>query len=166
MALIDIIINGKNVKAEAGSTILEAAKKVGIEIPTLCYLNLHDLDIKNNPGGCRICVVEVVGRRNLAPSCVTEVMPGMEIKTNTVKVINARKTVLELILSDHPNDCLKCAKNGRCDLQKLAQDLGVREIPFEGEQSTYREDFSPSIIRDMDKCIMCRRCETMCNTVQ
>lgn len=166
MALIDIIINGKNVKAEAGSTILEAAKKVGIEIPTLCYLNLHDLDIKNNPGGCRICVVEVVGRRNLAPSCVTEVMPGMEIKTNTVKVINARKTVLELILSDHPNDCLKCAKNGKCDLQKLAQDLGVREIPFEGEQSTYREDFSPSIIRDMDKCIMCRRCETMCNTVQ
>lgn len=166
MALIDIIINGKNVKAEAGSTILEAAKKVGIEIPTLCYLNLHDLDIKNNPGGCRICVVEVVGRKNLAPSCVTEVMPGMEIKTNTLKVINARKTVLELILSDHPNDCLKCAKNGRCDLQKLAQDLGVREIPFEGEQSTYREDFSPSIIRDMDKCIMCRRCETMCNTVQ
>lgn len=166
MALIDIIINGKNVKAEAGSTILEAAKKVGIEIPTLCYLNLHDLDIKNNPGGCRICVVEVVGRRNLAPSCVTEVMPGMEIKTNTLKVINARKTVLELILSDHPNDCLKCAKNGKCDLQKLAQDLGVREIPFEGEQSTYREDFSPSIIRDMDKCIMCRRCEIMCNTVQ
>lgn len=166
MALIDIIINGKNVKAEAGSTILEAAKKVGIEIPTLCYLNLHDLDIKNNPGGCRICVVEVVGRRNLAPSCVTEVMPGMEIKTNTLKVINARKTVLELILSDHPNDCLKCAKNGNCDLQKLAQDLNVRDIPFEGQQSTYRQDFSPSIIRNMDKCIMCRRCETMCNTVQ
>ena len=166
MALIDIIINGKNVKAEAGSTILEAAKKVGIEIPTLCYLNLHDLDIKNNPGGCRICVVEVVGRKNLAPSCVTEVMPGMEIKTNTLKVINARKTVLELILSDHPNDCLKCAKNGNCDLQKLAQDLNVRDIPFEGQQSTYRQDFSPSIIRNMDKCIMCRRCETMCNTVQ
>lgn len=166
MALIDIIINGKNVKAEAGSTILEAAKKVGIEIPTLCYLNLHDLDIKNNPGGCRICVVEVVGRKNLAPSCVTEVMPGMEIKTNTLKVINARKTVLELILSDHPNDCLKCAKNGNCDLQKLAQDLNVRDIPFEGQQSTYRQDFSPSIIRNMDKCIMCRRCEIMCNTVQ
>lgn len=129
-------------------------------------MNLHDLDIKNNPGGCRICVVEVVGRKNLAPSCVTEVMPGMEIKTNTLKVINARKTVLELILSDHPNDCLKCAKNGNCDLQKLAQDLNVRDIPFEGQQSTYRQDFSPSIIRNMDKCIMCRRCETMCNTVQ
>ena len=166
MALIDIKINGKNVKAEAGSTILDAAKAIGIEIPTLCYMNLHDLGIKNNPGGCRICVVEVAGRRNLAPACVTEVLPGMEIKTNTVKVINARKTVLELILSDHPNDCLKCAKSGKCHLQKLAQDLGVREIPFEGVQSTYKPDFSPSIIRDMNKCVMCRRCETMCNNVQ
>src|SRR5574344_2703809 len=99
MALIDIIINGKNVKAEAGSTILEAAKKVGIEIPTLCYLNLHDLDIKNNPGGCRICVVEVVGRRNLAPSCVTECMEGMVVHPHTLRVINARRTVLELMLS-------------------------------------------------------------------
>lgn len=166
MALINIKINGKDIKAEAGSTILEAAKKVGIEIPTLCYMNLHEMGIKNNPGGCRICVVEVVGRRNLAPACVTEVLPGMEIKTNTMKIINARKTVLELLLSDHPNDCLKCSKSGQCHLQKLAQDLNVREIPFEGEQSTYKEDFSPSIIRDMDKCIMCRRCETMCNQVQ
>ena len=166
MALIDIKINGKDVKVEAGSTIFEAAKTIGIEIPTLCYMNLHDLGIKNNPGGCRICVVEVVGRRNLAPACVTEVLPGMEINTNTIKVINARKTVLELILSDHPNDCLKCAKSGKCHLQKLAQDLGVREIPFEGEQSTYKPDFSLSIIRDMDKCVMCRRCETMCNKVQ
>ncbi|MDR2834749.1 MAG: [FeFe] hydrogenase, group A [Bacteroidales bacterium] len=166
MALIDIKINGKEVKAEAGSTILEAAHTVGIEIPTLCYMNLHDVGIKNNPGGCRVCVVEVVGRKNLAPACVTEIMPGMEIKTNTIKVINARKTVLELILSDHPFDCLICAKNGKCQLQKLAQDCGVREIHFPGEQSTYKPDFSPSIIRNMDKCIMCRRCETMCNKVQ
>ena len=166
MALIDIKINGKDVKAEQGITILEAAKLVGIEIPTLCYMNLHDLGIKNNPGGCRICVVEVVGRRNLAPACVTEITPGMEVKTNTIKVINARKTVLELILSDHPFDCLICAKNGNCHLQKLAQDLGVREVHFQGEQSSYKEDLSPSIIRDMNKCVMCRRCETMCNNVQ
>jgi len=166
MTLIDIKINGKEVKAEAGSTILEAARTIGIEIPTLCYMNLHDLGIKNNPGGCRICVVEVAGRRNLAPACVTEITPNMEIKTHTIKVLNARKTVLELLLSDHPFDCLICAKNGKCHLQKLAQDCGVREVPFQGEQSTYKPDFSPSIHRDMDKCVMCRRCETMCNKVQ
>ncbi len=166
MTLINIKINGKELQVEAGTTILHAAKKIGIEIPTLCYMNLHDLGIEHNPGGCRICVVEIAGRRNLAPACVTKVAEGMDIKTHTMRVLNARKTVMELILSDHPFECLTCAKNGTCDLQKLAQELGVREIHFKGEQSTYKEDFSPSIIRDMDKCIMCRRCETMCNKVQ
>ncbi|MDR2009830.1 MAG: [FeFe] hydrogenase, group A [Bacteroidales bacterium] len=166
MTLINIKINGREMQVEEGTTILQAAKKIGIEIPTLCYMNLHDLGIEHNPGGCRICVVEVSGRRNLAPACVTKVIEGMDIKTHTMRVLNARKTVLELILSDHPFECLTCAKNGTCDLQRLAQELGVREIHFEGEQSTYKEDFSPSIIRDMDKCIMCRRCETMCNKVQ
>ena len=166
MSLINIKINGKELQVESGTTILQAARKIGIEIPTLCYMNLHDLGIEHNPGGCRICVVEVEGRRNLAPSCVTKVWEGMEVKTHTMRVLNARKTVMELILSDHPFECLTCAKNGTCDLQKLAQDLGVREIHYEGEQSTYKEDFSPAIIRDMDKCIMCRRCETMCNEVQ
>ncbi len=166
MSLINIKINGKNVQVETGKTILQAAKQIGIEIPTLCYMNLHDLNIEHNPGGCRICVVEVAGRRNLAPACVTKVSEGMEIKTHTMRVLNARKTVMELILSDHPFECLTCAKNGTCDLQKMAQDLGVREIHYQGEQTTYKEDNSPSIIRDMDKCIMCRRCETMCNEVQ
>lgn len=166
MSLINIKINGKDIQVAAGTTVLQAAKKVGIEIPTLCHMNLHDLNIEHNPGGCRICVVEVAGRRNLAPACVTKVTEGMEVKTHTMRVLNARKTVLELILSDHPFECLTCAKNGTCDLQKLAQDLGVREIHYQGEQSTYKEDNSPSIIRDMDKCIMCRRCETMCNEVQ
>ncbi|MCK9499040.1 MAG: [FeFe] hydrogenase, group A, partial [Bacteroidales bacterium] len=166
MSLINIKINGKDVQVEAGKTILQAAKQIGIEIPTLCYMNLHDLNIEHNPGGCRICVVEVAGRRNLAPACVTKVTEGMEVKTHTMRVLNARKTVMELILSDHPFECLTCAKNGTCDLQKLAQDLGVREIHYQGEQTTYKEDNSPSIIRDMDKCIMCRRCETMCNDVQ
>lgn len=166
MSLINIKINGKDIQVAAGTTVLQAAKKVGIEIPTLCHMNLHDLNIEHNPGGCRICVVEVAGRRNLAPACVTKVTEGMEVKTHTMRVLNARKTVLELILSDHPFECLTCAKNGTCDLQKLAQDLGVREIHYQGEQSSYKEDNSPSIIRDMDKCIMCRRCETMCNEVQ
>ena len=166
MTLINIKINGKELQVEEGTTVLQAAKKVGIEIPTLCYMNLHDLGIEHNPGGCRICVVEIGGRKNLAPACVTKVAQGMDIKTHTMRVLNARKTVLELLLSDHPFECLTCAKNGTCDLQRLAQELGVREIHFEGEQSTYKEDFSPSIIRDMDKCIMCRRCETMCNKVQ
>ncbi len=166
MAMININIDGRTVQVEQGTTVLEAAKSVNIDIPTLCYMNLEDMNITHNPGGCRMCVVEINGRRNLAPSCVTKCTEGMEIKTHTMRVLNARKTVLELILSDHPFDCLICAKNGTCDLQKMAQDLGIREIHYKGEQSTYKGDESPSIIRDMDKCIMCRRCETMCNEVQ
>lgn len=166
MNQIKVVIDGKEVVVEKGTTILEAARKLNIIIPTLCHMHLDHVNVENKPGGCRICVVEVKGRRNLAPACVTECTEGMEIKTHSARVLNARKTVMELILSDHPADCLVCPKNGKCDLQKLAQDLGIREIPFKGEQSTYRIDMSPSIIRDADKCIMCRRCETMCNTVQ
>ena len=166
MELVKITIDGKTVEVEMGATIYDAAKLIGIDIPTLCYMNMGDMNIKHNPGGCRMCVVEVEGRRNLAPSCVTPVANGMTVNTHNMRVLNARRTVLELMLSDHPFDCLICAKSGNCDLQALAQRLGIREIPYEGEQSTYRKDTSPSIIRDMDKCIMCRRCETMCNEVQ
>ncbi len=164
--MVKLTIDGKAVEVEAGSTILDAAKKVGINIPTLCHMEMKDMCIENKPAGCRICVVEVEGRRNLAPSCATAVSEGMVVKTNTIRVLNARRVVMELILSDHPADCLVCAKNGNCDLQSMAQRLDVTEIRYAGVQSTYREDFSPSIIRDMDKCIMCRRCETMCNEVQ
>ena len=166
MDLIKLTIDGKEVEVAKGTTILDAAKQIGINIPTLCYLNLHDLKINNSPAGCRICVVEVAGRRNLAPSCATQCMPGMIVNTHSIRVMNARRTVLELILSDHPFECLVCAKSGNCDLQKVAQDQGIRMIHYEGEKSTYRKDTSPSIIRDMDKCIMCRRCETMCNDFQ
>lgn len=166
MELIKLTIDNKAIEVEKGTTILNAAKQNGINIPTLCYLELEDLKIKNKPGGCRICVVEIEGRKNLAPACVTECHPGMVIHTHNVRVINTRRTVLELILSDHPFDCLICPKNGNCDLQTMAQKLGVREIPFKGVQSTYRKDYSPSIIRDVDKCIMCRRCEMMCNDFQ
>ncbi|RXQ97369.1 2Fe-2S iron-sulfur cluster binding domain-containing protein [Ancylomarina salipaludis] len=164
--MIKLTIDNKELEVAKGTTILQAAKEIGIEIPTLCYMHLNDMNIEHKPGGCRICVVEVEGRRNLAPSCNSKCEAGMNIKTHSMRVLNARKTVMELMLSDHPFDCLVCAKSGNCDLQTIAQNLGVREIHYKGEQSTYKVDYSPSIIRDMDKCIMCRRCETMCNDVQ
>ncbi|MCX6278346.1 MAG: NADH-dependent [FeFe] hydrogenase, group A6 [Bacteroidetes bacterium] len=166
MEMVKLTIDGKPVEVEKDTTILKAARIIGIDIPTLCYFQLKDLDIENRPGGCRICVVEVSGRRNLAPACCTNVTQGMVVNTHSIRVLNARRTVLELILSDHPAECLTCAKSGNCELQTMAQQLGVREIPFQGEQSKYRKDTSPAIIRDVDKCIMCRRCEMMCNDVQ
>lgn len=166
MDTVNLSIDNKPVVVKSGTTILEAASGVGLHIPTLCHMKLDDLNIENKPGGCRICVVEVEGRRNLAPACCTDVSEGMKINTHSMRVINARRTVMELILSDHPFDCLICAKSGNCDLQDMAHNLGIREIHYKGEQSTYREDTSPAIIREVDKCIMCRRCETMCNEVQ
>ena len=164
--MIRLTIDKKTVEVEPGTTILKAAHKAGVEIPTLCHFELCDMGIENKPGGCRICVVEVEGRRNLAPSCMTEVQEGMVINTHNIRVLNARTTVLKLIISDHPFDCLVCAKSGDCELQDLARQFGIRTVPYGGEQSHYRKDTSPSIIRDVDKCIMCRRCEMMCNEVQ
>lgn len=164
--MINLTIDNKPVQVAEGTTILKAARQAGIDIPTLCYFELDGMKFENKPGGCRVCVVEVKGRRNLAPACATDCMEGMEVFTHTARVINARKTVVELILSDHPNDCLQCEKNGDCELQTLAARLGVREIPFKGEQSTYRKDRTLSVERDMDKCVMCRRCENMCNNFQ
>ena len=170
--MIKLTIDNKPVEVAEGTTILKAARQAGIHIPTLCYFELAGMNFENKPGGCRVCVVEVAKdfngrpRRNLAPACATECVEGMEVLTHSQRVINARRTVVELILSDHPTDCLTCAKSGQCELQKLAQNLGIREIPYKGEQSTYRVDMSPSIIRDVDKCIMCRRCENVCNNIQ
>lgn len=166
MEVVNLIIDNKPVVVKKGTTILQAASEIGIHIPTLCYMKLDDLNIENKPGGCRICVVEVQGRRNLAPACCTDVHEGMVINTHSIRAINARRTVMELILSDHPSDCLICAKSGNCDLQDMAHNLGIRKIHYQGEQSHYREDTSPAIIREVDKCIMCRRCEMMCNEVQ
>ena len=168
METVKLTIDNRQVEVPSGTTIYKAAKTLGIDIPVLCYMDLGDMNIENKPGGCRICVVEVEGRRNLAPSCSTNCAEGMVVKTHTMRVINARRTIMELILSDHPKDCLTCAKSGNCELQDMAVKLGVRNIPGQeyAEMSTYKTDFSPSIIREMDKCIMCRRCETMCNTVQ
>jgi len=168
MEKIKVTIDKIEVEVDKGTTIYKAAKQVGIDIPVLCYMNLEHLNIENRPGGCRVCVVEVEGRRNLAPSCSTECTNGMVVKTHTIRVLNARKTVLELILSDHPADCLTCSSSGQCDLQSLAQKMGIREIHTveNAMVSTYRKDCSPALNRDMDKCIMCRRCETVCNDVQ
>ena len=155
---ITLKIDNREVSVPKGTTILEAARGMGIDIPTLCYMNLEGMCIKNAPASCRLCVVEVKGRRNLAPSCATRCENGMEVHTNTIRVLNARRTVMELILSDHPSDCLVCAKSGKCELQNAAIKLGIREIPFQGEQTEYRVDLSPYIRRDMSKCIYCRRC--------
>ncbi len=168
METVKITIDNKELEVPRGTTILKAARGIGVDIPTLCHMELHDLNIENKPGGCRICVVEVQGRRNLAPACITKCEEGMTVRSHNPRVMNARRTVMEFILSDHPKDCLICPKSGHCDLQDMANRLGIREIPGQdiAEMSTYRKDTSPSIIRDLDKCIMCRRCEMMCNEVQ
>lgn len=166
MENIKLTIDNRVVEVSKGTIVLDAARSMGIRIPTLCHMKLEDLNYENNPGACRICVVEIEGRRNLAPSCKTECTEGMVVRTHTPRVMNARKTVMELILSNHPAGCLTCSSNGYCELQTIAHDLGIREIRYQGEQSTFEIDRSPSIVRNMNKCIMCRRCETMCNSIQ
>ncbi len=166
MEQIKLTIDHKEITVAKGTTILKAARDNNISIPTLCYFELKGMNITNKPGSCRICVVEVAGRKNLAPACITECMPDMIVVTNNIRVLNARRAVLELLLSDHPTDCLMCPKSGKCELQDLAVRFGIREIPFEGAKSTHKNDQSPAIYRDMDKCVMCRRCEMMCNEFQ
>lgn len=165
--MINLTINDQKVAVEPGSTILEAARKLNIKIPTLCHLDLHDLKMVNKGASCRVCVVEVEGRRNLAPSCATPVVEGMVVKTNTIRCIKSRRVIIELLLSNHPKDCLVCEKNLGCELQALAAELHVRAIKYKGERAKHPKDISSkAIVRNMDKCIMCRRCETMCNEVQ
>ena len=167
MSEITLTINGREVTVPAGSTILDAAKKLDIWIPTLCHMHLHGTEMDNHPASCRVCVVEVKGKRALMPSCATPVSPGMEVITNSARVLQARKTVVELMISDHPMDCLKCGKSGDCELQDIATRLGIDDVRITGKtQSNYPIDSTFTLVRDMNKCIMCRRCETMCNEVQ
>ena len=164
---VNLKINDQPVSVEAGSTILQAAEELEIRIPTLCHFQMDCFNLEHRNGSCRVCVVEVEGRPNLAPACSTPVAEGMVVHTNTLRAINARRTILDLLLSDHPKDCLTCPKNLNCQLQALAQELGLHHLLFKGEQSTYNHDLSSkAIARDLDKCIMCRRCETACGTVQ
>lgn len=163
MADVNVKINGREVAVPAGSTILEAARIAGIQIPTLCYLK----EI-NEIGACRICVVEVKGARSLVAACVFPVNEGMEIFTNTPKVIESRRMTLKLLLSNHKKECLSCVRSGSCELQKLCHDYGIDdENAFEGEKSHYAIDASAShMYRDNEKCILCRRCVAVCEKNQ
>lgn len=162
MEMIKVTIDGVQVEVPEGSTALEAARAANIDIPTLCYLKGI-----NEIGACRMCLVEVKGVRSLQAACVYKVADGMEIFTNTPKVREARKVNLELILSNHDRKCLTCVRNQNCELQDLAQKLGVDDIRFEGEMIDRPvDDLSPSIVRDPNKCILCRRCVAVCRNVQ
>ena len=165
--MIKLKINGMPLAVGENSTIVEAAKKLDIKIPTLCHMSLECFNLEHRIGSCRVCVVEVAGRRNLAPACCTLVEEGMEVRTHTLRAINARRTMLDLLLSNHPKDCLTCEKNLDCELQALAQEMGLHRIVYKGERAKSTIDLAnESIVRDMNKCIMCRRCETACNTIQ
>ncbi len=167
MKQLNIKINGMDLQVPEGTTILEASKQVNIKIPTLCHLHLHEFGIVNQTASCRVCMVEVEGRPTLVPSCSELCTEGMVIRTDNIRAISARRTAVELLLSNHPYDCLVCAKNLECDLQALAQELGIREIRYSGEKMNYPKDTSSySLVKDPNKCVMCRRCETMCNEVQ
>lgn len=163
MENVNIKINGISVCAPAGSTILDAAHIAGIKIPTLCFLK----EI-NEIGACRMCIVEVKGARNLVAACVHPINEGMEVLTNTPELIASRKRTLELILSNHDKKCLSCVRSGKCELQELCQELGVEdENYFEGESPEFELDTSAShMIRDNNKCILCRRCTAVCEKVQ
>jgi len=160
--MVNLKINGQDVSVPAGTTILDAAKVAGIKIPTLCYLR----DI-NAIGACRVCVVEVKGARSLVAACVYPVNEGMEVTTNSAKVIEARRTTVELTLSDHNKDCLSCVRNQNCELQRLSEELGCDAKRFGGAVNEFDIDnTTPYIVRDNNKCVLCRRCVAACKEYQ
>ena len=162
MDMVNLKINGQSVSVPKNYTVLEAARSIGIEIPTLCYLK----DVSQT-GSCRMCIVEIKGARNLQAACVYPVSEGLEVFTNTQKVREARKITLELLLSNHERKCLTCVRNRNCELQKLSEDLGVEDISYEGARDEHEiDDLSPSIVRDNNKCVLCRRCVSACKTIQ
>lgn len=159
--MVNLTINGQKLTVPAEYTIMEAARSIGIKIPSLCHIDkIHKF------GSCRICVVEVEGAKTLQASCLAKVREGMVVHTNTQKVRNARRVLYELLLSDHDKDCLSCTRNGHCELQELGNTLGVNETRFDGEHSEYYIDTTVSITRNMSKCVLCRRCVTVCNEIQ
>lgn len=160
--MINLTIDDIPVSVPEGTTILEAAKQAGIKIPTLCYLKGI-----NEIGSCRVCIVEIKGARALQASCVYPVSEGLVVYTNSPKVRRARRATVELILSSHERKCLTCVRNRNCELQTLAEELGIDNIRFEGENVHHEiDDLSPSIVRDNNKCILCRRCVSVCKNVQ
>ena len=162
MGTVNIKINGQDIKAESGITILQAAQQAGIYIPTLCYHSDLTPD-----GVCRICSVEVKGQRTLCTACTYPVSEGMEVFTHTPKVRDARKMITELMLANHPQECLTCAKSQKCELQALSKEFGIMDIRFRGDRRSYERDLSsPSVLRDPEKCIVCGRCVRTCDDIQ
>lgn len=162
MEMVNITIDGQKLQVPKTATVLEAARAAGIKVPTLCY---HP-ELRPE-GNCRVCMVEVAGARSLVASCVYPVNDGMVVKTNTEAVRAARKTVVELLLANHPQDCLSCQRNLSCELQSIAADLGIRKVRFDGERKQHPiDDRNPSIVRDQSKCILCGRCIRACSERQ
>ncbi len=162
MEMVNITIDTRKIQIPKNYTVLEAARFANIAIPTLCFLK----DI-NEIGACRMCVVEIKGARSLQAACVYPVSEGLEIFTQTPAVREARKVTLELILSNHDKKCLTCVRSRNCELQKLSEDLNIKDIRFEGEMHKHPiDDMSPSIVRDPNKCVLCRRCVNMCKNIQ
>jgi len=160
--MIQIEVNGKTISAKEDETILSALKRAGINVPTLCYM-----EGLTPTGACRLCVVEVEGFPNLVPSCSHPVQEGMKIRTRSPEVLRARRVIVELLLSNHPDDCLYCVRNGSCDLQRLAEEMGIRRRTYRGSRSHHPLDVSSqSIIRDPDKCILCGKCVRVCEEIQ
>jgi len=160
--MIKLNIDGCDVEVPKGTTVLNAARKANIDIPTLCFLK----EI-NAAGDCRMCIVDIEGRRGFVPSCNTQAEDGMVVRTNTPEINDSRRIILDLILSSHNRECLTCVRNHNCELQTLAEKFGMTELEFEGEKvEAHIDDLSPSIVRDTSKCIMCKRCVAACKNVQ
>jgi len=162
MDMVKVTIDGRQVEVPKTATVLQAARACGIKIPTLCY---HP-ELRPE-GACRVCMVEVEGAKSLVAACVYPVSDGMVVHTNTAAVLEARKTVVELMLANHPKDCLACQRNLNCELQTIAADLGIRKIRFDGEMKNHPlDDSNPALVRDQNKCILCGRCIRACSEVQ
>ena len=160
--MFTIDVNGQTIDAKKGDTILETLTRAGIHVPTLCHM-----EGLPPSGACRMCVVEVEGMNNLVPSCSFPIFENMKVRTNTPQIVAARKMIVELLLSNHPDDCLYCARGGNCDLQKLAREHGIRERLFRGARIKRDKDISsPSLVRDPDKCILCGKCVRVCEEIQ
>lgn len=165
--LVKVTINNQVFEEDSSLTILQVAKKHGIRIPTLCYLKKEESNFEHKPASCRVCIVEVKGRNNLVPACSTNIYDGMEVYTNNARVRAERRMVVELLLSNHPKDCLTCEKSGNCGLQDLAIELGIKKVSCEGPLSQENKSVvNGVIVRNPSKCVLCNRCTAVCENIQ